>query len=217
MMAPTCHFRQNPHVPTEQNQAGSPFLGKRLQCCSFPAGPAAFLTALHELNKAAWVRRDGVVNVTNDPIWLGVVATKKGHQIWSLEGYGQHVPKSVGYQGQSQTTGCEMRQRNEESVSRYMPLSINGRVIACQLKCARVDMKVAHCDSTITANFSTANIRTHLTGGRNWCQWVLKKGLRLSHFGLPVQYSANFQSTVNLLVASAETWGCQCRRRPGVD
>lgn len=36
------------------------------------------------------------------------------------------------------------RARNEENVSRCMPLPINGRVIACQLKCAHVYVKVAH-------------------------------------------------------------------------
>lgn len=94
-----------------------------------------------------------------------------------------------------------MRQRNEESVHRYMPLSINGKSNSMSMNCAQVYMKVAHCDSTIISNFSTANICTHLTGGRNWCQRDLKKGLRPSHFRLPVQYSANFQTTVNLLVS----------------
>lgn len=56
-----------------------------------------------------------------------------------------------------------------------MPLSINGRVIACQLKCAQVYTKVAHCDSKIISDFSTANIHTRWTRGRNWCQWVPKK------------------------------------------
>lgn len=59
------------------------------------------------------------------------------------------------------------RVRNEENVSKCMPLSISGRVIACQLKCAQVYVKVAHCDSTVILNFSTTNIHIHLRGGRN--------------------------------------------------
>ena len=40
-----------------------------------PAGPAAFIAA----SQNSMGRRDEVVKVTNDPIWLKVVATKKCH------------------------------------------------------------------------------------------------------------------------------------------
>lgn len=40
-----------------------------------PAGPAAFIA----VSQNSMGRRDGVVKVTNDPVWLKVVATKKRH------------------------------------------------------------------------------------------------------------------------------------------